>query len=66
MTMKTQSHSIDIVANRATIAIVDEAGNSHVTMMFPLETPGDQPESQLREASLAQARVLLQNALASL
>lgn len=63
--MKLHAHSIDFAVNKGSISLSGERGES-VHIHFPLPTPGDQTESQLREVSRETAKELLQRAIAAL
>ncbi|WP_155987227.1 hypothetical protein [Paracoccus pantotrophus] len=62
MILKLQMHSIDFVQDQATIALHGEGG-THVVVKVKLPTPENQTEEQLKAASLAAAKEMLQEAL---
>lgn len=63
--LKLHAHSIDFAANRATLALSGESGES-VHVSFSLPTPGNQTESQLKGTSKEAAKQLLHRAIAAL
>jgi len=66
MALEIQTLSVDLLRGTASISLRDPSNNAHVNIMVPIETPGDQPESQLKELAKAAAKQALQGAIAAL
>ncbi|WP_323041545.1 hypothetical protein [Gemmobacter sp.] len=62
---RLHTHAVDFAANKATISLMSEVGEM-VHVSFPLPTPGDQTESQLKGGSKDAAKQLLHRAIAAL
>lgn len=63
--MNVHTHSVDFARNEAQFTLIGEKGES-ISIICPLPTPGNQTETQLKEASKEAARSVLRSALAAL
>ena len=66
MAMKLDQLSVDLMADRAQIALNDHETQTHVSVLVKITTPGNQPENRLKEIAKEAARKALQDALAAL